>query len=598
MALIKCKECGHEVSDKASSCPNCGCPIERVETRQEVLYEEKPEKKKGWIWALIVALLCLIGGGGYYAYTKLVNGGNNKDAIVELTPEFVNAIQKYEKLGSFSEGLAAVMRDGKWGYINSKGEEVIPCQYSLCEAFNEGLAAVQKCSEEGYIDTEWGYIDTEGKEVIPLKIKAEAVGRFSEGLAFVFNDYASFSVIDKEGKTVFSGESDFSWYFGPVVTSEYLPVYNQGNICIPIGPDNFAVYDKQGNKTKEIDTEAAGELDKQEDKKPYTVFTKENGDNEDYQFYTVGLKDANGSEVIPAIYDAIGNFGAEENVDVPNGVVLVVLEEIGEDVLEGYGEGFDSPDTKRYYGYADLKGNDTFSKEIKEQCQKSKEKAIVQLATQKAEELQRLYKEGPDWLQGAWRLELTDDYGNHLGYMYEVFNHGNSKSYIGESLISEREYTVSDDMVMYDSGHYRLDNNRQIVIGANGQEMQKVSNDTSFIPRSSSSNSLNSTYNSNSSSSNELAKYDEEISQYYPIMEEAYQKFMRDVRSGGYTTITPPNSFYELSRACTSVGAAANEARKICRRNGDTVGEQKYERIWEREKRLYDSAYNILGDLH
>ena len=81
-------------------------------------------------------------------------------------------------------------------------------------------------------------------------------------------------------------------------------------------------------------------------------------------------------------------------------------------------------------------------------------------------------------------------------------------------------------------------------------------------------------------------------------MEEAYQKFMRDVRSGGYTTITPPNSFYELSRACTSVGAAANEARKICRRNGDTVGEQKYERIWEREKRLYDSAYNILGDLH
>lgn len=29
MALIKCKECGHEVSDKASTCPNCGCPIEK-----------------------------------------------------------------------------------------------------------------------------------------------------------------------------------------------------------------------------------------------------------------------------------------------------------------------------------------------------------------------------------------------------------------------------------------------------------------------------------------------------------------------------------------------------------------------------------------
>ena len=27
MALIKCKECGKEISDKAKSCPKCGCPI-------------------------------------------------------------------------------------------------------------------------------------------------------------------------------------------------------------------------------------------------------------------------------------------------------------------------------------------------------------------------------------------------------------------------------------------------------------------------------------------------------------------------------------------------------------------------------------------
>lgn len=26
MALIKCPECGKEISDKANSCPNCGCP--------------------------------------------------------------------------------------------------------------------------------------------------------------------------------------------------------------------------------------------------------------------------------------------------------------------------------------------------------------------------------------------------------------------------------------------------------------------------------------------------------------------------------------------------------------------------------------------
>ncbi len=29
MALIKCKECGHEVSKKADKCPNCGAPIKK-----------------------------------------------------------------------------------------------------------------------------------------------------------------------------------------------------------------------------------------------------------------------------------------------------------------------------------------------------------------------------------------------------------------------------------------------------------------------------------------------------------------------------------------------------------------------------------------
>ena len=30
MALISCVECGKEFSDKAKSCPNCGCPIEYI----------------------------------------------------------------------------------------------------------------------------------------------------------------------------------------------------------------------------------------------------------------------------------------------------------------------------------------------------------------------------------------------------------------------------------------------------------------------------------------------------------------------------------------------------------------------------------------
>lgn len=35
MALIKCEECGKEISDKASSCPHCGCPLNQYDSIQK-----------------------------------------------------------------------------------------------------------------------------------------------------------------------------------------------------------------------------------------------------------------------------------------------------------------------------------------------------------------------------------------------------------------------------------------------------------------------------------------------------------------------------------------------------------------------------------
>lgn len=45
MALIKCPECGKEISDKATSCPNCGCPI-NAETLKSNTIQDQKEKEK------------------------------------------------------------------------------------------------------------------------------------------------------------------------------------------------------------------------------------------------------------------------------------------------------------------------------------------------------------------------------------------------------------------------------------------------------------------------------------------------------------------------------------------------------------------------
>ncbi|MEE3385799.1 MAG: zinc ribbon domain-containing protein [Prevotella sp.] len=130
MALIKCKECGHEVSDKASSCPNCGYPMESVGYSQEKVLEDNPKKKKGWVWFLIVALLCLIGGGGYYVYSQILDENDEndeKEAQLNLTKGMVDNTTYSEEGRAESvnsntdegENIAGVLKKGNWAYSNS-----------------------------------------------------------------------------------------------------------------------------------------------------------------------------------------------------------------------------------------------------------------------------------------------------------------------------------------------------------------------------------------------------------------------------------------------------------------------------------------------
>ena len=55
---------------------------------------------------------------------------------VELTTDFCNAVKQYDVVQTFHDGMAAVLKDGKWGYISSEGKEVITCsipkQYDVC----------------------------------------------------------------------------------------------------------------------------------------------------------------------------------------------------------------------------------------------------------------------------------------------------------------------------------------------------------------------------------------------------------------------------------------------------------------------------------
>lgn len=58
----------------------------------------------------------------------------------------------YSDIGEFREGLCAVQQNGKWGYINSSGEVVIPFQFDTATEFVDGVAWVTVGDTECMID--------------------------------------------------------------------------------------------------------------------------------------------------------------------------------------------------------------------------------------------------------------------------------------------------------------------------------------------------------------------------------------------------------------------------------------------------------------
>ncbi|WP_246798412.1 WG repeat-containing protein [Rhizobium leguminosarum] len=60
--------------------------------------------------------------------------------------------RKFEVALPFSEGLAAVRSEGKFGYINSSGDMVIAPMFDLARAFRKGHAEVVAGDKAGIID--------------------------------------------------------------------------------------------------------------------------------------------------------------------------------------------------------------------------------------------------------------------------------------------------------------------------------------------------------------------------------------------------------------------------------------------------------------
>ncbi|MDO4642817.1 MAG: WG repeat-containing protein [Cardiobacteriaceae bacterium] len=156
---------------------------------------------------------------------EVSNAVSNENAHYNELPPKRDEPQ-YDRIQPYSEGMAAVEKSGRWGFINQGGREVVRPQYDDAWSYREGRAAVARNNHWGYIDQkgreivsphydqalpfgetraavkkngQWGFIDSTGKEIV--KPQYDKVWPYKDGRANVIKN-GHRTVIDLNGNEV------------------------------------------------------------------------------------------------------------------------------------------------------------------------------------------------------------------------------------------------------------------------------------------------------------------------------------------------------------------------------------------------------------
>jgi len=111
---------------------------------------------------------------------------------------------EFEQVESFSEGLAAVMRNGKWGYIDRQGRTVIPIRHDRAGWFKNGLAFAKIGDESGFIDRSGRFKWSIHAESSPgfVRKNRDGLTLMPGDLASFFTDDDRFGYVNLEGRVI------------------------------------------------------------------------------------------------------------------------------------------------------------------------------------------------------------------------------------------------------------------------------------------------------------------------------------------------------------------------------------------------------------
>jgi len=161
--------------------------------------------------------------------------------------EFVVPL-KYFQINKFKEGLSMVQTAThgiiKYGFVNRQGKEVVPPKYDLAEDCKQGVMRVAiETPDRDYL---WGLVTKDGKEIVKPQFKARSGGglnpidTFKNDIAILNNTEKppyKYGAINRKGQII------------APVTFDRIYITEQGVLCIL--NDQRKVFDKNGKEVIE-----------------------------------------------------------------------------------------------------------------------------------------------------------------------------------------------------------------------------------------------------------------------------------------------------------------------------------------------------------
>lgn len=238
-----------------------------------------------------------------------------------------------------SEDFAAVSKNGKWGFVDSRNKNVVPIKYDIVEDYHNGFAIVG-------LNGKWGYVNKVGKEIVPIKYEkvfpfmndrgcvkfkgkygfVDTFGRvivfpkYENPISFTF-DYApvtidgKWGIVDKNGKEFVSlSYDDVGGFFDGVAR-----VQKNGKFGF-VGIDGAVIAHPIYDKVREF-TEGCAAVQKNGkwgfvDNKGNSIVYPKYTEVQDFRSSRAavmsdgkwGFIDNSGKEVVPLKYDSVGSF--------------------------------------------------------------------------------------------------------------------------------------------------------------------------------------------------------------------------------------------------------------------------------------------------